>query len=189
MAVAKTVEHSKTVLVTAEELWQLSESGQKYELVKGHLLDMTPPGGTHGKVALRIGRFVQSFVDENDLGEVMVETGFRLVDNPDTVRSPDASFLAADKLSTTGLPDGFISGAPDLAIEVVSPGDTASEIQDKVHDYLTYGAQLIWVIYPQQKIVVVHHPDGTAKTLHEKDTLTGESVVPGFSCPVGDIFS
>lgn len=182
--------HKSTVRqVTAEELWNLSETYKNHELSKGRLIEMTPPGGSHGKFALRIGRFLQDFVDARQIGEAMVETGFVLTENPDTVRSPDASFISTENLPPEGLPDGFIPGAPDLAVEIVSPGDTAAEVQDKVQDYLHYGTKLVWVIYPRQRLVIVHYPDGTAKTLRETDTLSGESVVPGFSCPVKEIFS
>ena len=188
MVLAKTGENIKQ-LVTAEELWQLSGGGKNYELIRGELIEVTPPGGVHGNIAIRLGSLLQNFADTHQLGKVMVETGFRLTSQPDTVRGPDISFLSAAKIPTTGLPDGYISGPPDLAVEIVSAGDTASEIQDKVQDYLTYGAQLVWVVYPQQRIVIVHYPDGAARTLRETDTLAGETVLPGFTCRVGDIFS
>ena len=119
----------------------------------------------------------------------MVETGYRLAVDPDTVRSPDVSFLSAQNMPSDGIPDGYIAGPPDLAIEIVSPGDTATEIQDKVQDYLRHGTRLVWIIYPQQQVVVVHYPDGTAKTLPQSETLSGEDVVPGFACSVKEIFS
>lgn len=188
MALMEASERTKA-LVTAQELWQLSEENTKYELVKGELVEMTPPGGTHGRTALRIGWLIQSFLKSKNLGEGMVETGYLLTSNPDTVRAPDVSFLSTEKIPAEGLPDSYVSGAPDLAVEIVSPGDTAAEIQSKVQDYLTHGSRLVWVVYPQQRLVVVHHPDGTARTLHETDTLTGEDVLPDFFCQVADIFS
>ena len=121
----------------------------------------------------------------------MVETGYRLTSNPDTVRAPDVSFLSTKNIPATGLPEGYISGAPDLAVEIVSPNDKASDIQAKVEDYLAHGTQLVWVVYPQQKLVVAHYPNGTARTLHHSnsDSLTGESTLPNFSCPLTDIFN
>jgi Uma2 family endonuclease len=104
------------------------------------------------------------------------------------VRGPDISFLSAAKIPPAGLPEGYIDGAPDLAIEIVSPGDTASEIQNKVQDYLAYGTSLVWIVYPQQRIVTVHYPDGVARTLRETDALSGEQVIPGFSCQMAEIF-
>jgi Uma2 family endonuclease len=175
-------------LVTAEELWQMGGRGENFELVKGELVEMTPPGETHGHAALSLGSRLFNFVEIHKLGKMMVESGYKLSANPDTVRAPDISFLSATKIPTDGLPDGYINGAPDLAVEVVSPGDTASEIQNKVQDYLAYGTQLVWVVYPQQRLVVTYYPDGTARTLRETDSLSGETVIPGFSCRVSDIF-
>lgn len=188
MAVAETADRAKD-LVTAEELWALSTGGKKYELVKGELVEMTPPGGTHGKTAVRLSTRLQTFVEAKQLGEVMVESGYRLTSQPDTVRGPDISFLAAQNMPAEGLPEDYIPGAPDLAVEIVSPGDTAAEVQEKVQDYLTHGTRLVWIVYPRQRVVIVHYPDGMAKTLHPHDMLNGEEVIPGFTCRVGDIFS
>jgi Uma2 family endonuclease len=188
MALAEVTKTTKK-LVTSEVLWNMGAEGEQYELVKGELVEMTPPGGIHGSMAIELGSLLQNFVKQRKLGKVMVESGYLLATNPDTVRGPDISFLAASKISPEGLPDGYIHHAPDLAVAIVSPSDTASIIQDKVQDYLTYGTRLVWVVYPQQKIVVAHYPDGTAKTLRKTDSLTGEDVLPDFSCPVADLFS
>lgn len=188
MALAETTEQTK-MLVTAEELLHLSAGDKKYELIEGDLKEMTPPGGMHGRIAAKMSSLLLNFVNSHDLGEVLVEAGFKLASNPDTVRGPDVSFLSGEKVPAGGLPEGYISGAPNLAVEIVSPGDTASEIQDKVQDYLKYGSQLVWVIYPRQQMVMVHYPDGTAQTRHQADTLDGETIIPGFSCPISDIFA
>lgn len=187
MVLAQPIETVKE-LVTAEELWQMGSRGDNFELVKGELIEMTPPGGIHGDVASELVVLLRSFVKQHQLGKVLTETGFRLTSTPDTVRSPDVSFITTTKLPSTGLPDGYVNSAPDLAVEVVSPGDTASEIQNKVQDYLAYGTQVVWVVYPQQRLVVAYYPDGTARTLREADTLSDEAVIPGFSCRVSDIF-
>ncbi len=119
----------------------------------------------------------------------MLKTGYKLASTPDTVRAPDVSFLSAARIPPDGLPEGYIDGPPDLAVEIVSPGDTASEIQNKVHDYLAAGARLVWIVYPAQKLVMVHYPDGVAHTLHQADTLTSETVLPGFACPIEELFT
>jgi Uma2 family endonuclease len=186
MVLAKTFEKVKE-LITAEDLWQMGSRAENYELVRGKLIEMAPPGGEHGDIASEIIVLLRSFAKQHKLGKVLIETGFILNITPSTVRSPDISFLAAGKIPSEGLPRGFIPGAPDLAVEVVSPGDAASGIQDKVQDYLAYGTSLIWVVYPQQRIVIVHYPDGTARTLREADTLSGETIIPGFSCQVAEI--
>jgi Uma2 family endonuclease len=187
MALTESIERTKT-MVTAQELWQLSGGEKEHELVKGELIEMTPPGGSHGTVAAKITWLLLNFVKPHNLGEVMVETGFQLTSNPDTVRGPDVSFISAAKIPSGGPPAGYISGPPDLAVEIVLPNDTASEIQNKVQDYLTHGTTVVWVVYPQQRTAVVHYPDGTARTLHEADTLEGKPVLTGFSCRVTEIF-
>lgn len=176
-------------LFTAEDLWQLPEGGRWYELVKGELIEMTPPGGKHGEIALRLGRHLQAHVEAHRLGKVMVESGFRLESQPDTVRGPDVSFIAADRVPPEGLPDGFFPGAPDLAVEVVSPGDTDAEIQDRVMDYLTHGSRRVWIVRPRQRTVTVHSPDGTARVLSESNVLDGEDVVPGFILSLQELFA
>lgn len=186
MALPEIVEQKK--LITANELLQLSETSPNHELVKGELIEVTPPGGIHGFVAVEIGAMLRAVVKSQNLGKVMAETGYRLTTNPDTVRSPDISFLAIDKIPDGGIPDGYIAGPPDLAVEIVSPGDKAADIQAKIQDYLIYGTQLVWVIYPQQRLITVYYPDGTAKTLQSADTLEGKPVIPEFSCRVADIF-
>jgi Uma2 family endonuclease len=183
----KTVETVKQ-LITADELWQMGSQAEDYELVRGELIEMTPPGGIHGNSAATLRSLLFIFVKEKKLGVVLVESGYKLAANPDTVRGPDISFLATAKIPHTGLPSGYIHNAPDLAVEIVSPSDTASIIQDKVQDYLAYGVQLVWVVYPQQHLVVVYYPDGTSRTLRDADSLSGESVIPGFTCRVSDIF-
>lgn len=119
----------------------------------------------------------------------MAETGFKVATNPDTVLAPDVGFVAKDRL-----PDdlstlvGFFPGAPDLAVEVVSPGDTYHEVETKVARYLDAGTQLVWVVRPKQKRVEVHRVDNTSALLSVGETLDGESVVPGFTLPIARIF-
>lgn len=176
-------------LMTVEELARLADDGYHYELVRGELRQMSPPGGEHGVVALNISLFLGNFVRTQRLGQVFVETGFYLQRDPDTVRAPDISFLKRARMASGGPPKGFISGPPDLAVEIVSPGDTAEDIDDKVQDYLAYGTPLVWVIQPKTQSVTVYRSDGTAHVLRVNDTLTGEDVVPGFILRVSDLFS
>jgi Uma2 family endonuclease len=119
----------------------------------------------------------------------LVETGFRLTTDPDTVLAPDVSFISSARIPATGLPEGYFPGAPDLAIEIVSPGDLDEEVQAKVAAYLQSGSKLVWVLRPKRRTVTVHHPDGTARTLGVNDTLSGESLLPDFSLPLRELFS
>ncbi|OGO41829.1 MAG: hypothetical protein A2Z04_02440 [Chloroflexi bacterium RBG_16_57_9] len=175
-------------LMRAEDLFKLPDGGRHYELVRGELIEMSPPGGQHGRIALRVGSRLLAHVESRQLGQVIVESGFRLESNPDTVRGPDVSFMAASRIPAGGIPTGFISGAPDLAVEIVSPGDTVDEIQAKVDDYLSHGTQQVWVIHPATQSVTVYDADGTTQRLRKDDLLDGGEVVPGFSARVGELF-
>lgn len=175
-------------LLTAEDLWRMPQDGRRYELVRGELVEMTPVGRRHGAMARRLGAKLGDFTDAHKLGETMVETGFCLECRPDTVRAPDVSFLSTERLPPEDH-QGFVPGPPDLAVEIVSPGEMDADVQDKVMDYLAHGTRLVWVVRPQQRMVTVYRPDGTARVLGETDTLEGDEVVPGFTLPLQALFS
>ena len=176
---------------TAEDLLAVSkDSSHRYELVKGALQTMSPAGAKHGKIAMIIGARLQTFADDHGLGSVFgAETGFLLARNPDTVRAPDAAYVSQTRLPETGLPAGYFPGAPDLAVEVVSPGDTAGAVEEKVQMWLAHGASLVWVIHPAPRTVTVYRSDGSANVLHDADLLDGEAVLAGFSFPVARLFA
>ena len=180
---------TKKTLLTADELLRLSTTGRRLELVKGELFEMPPAGGRHGSVAMSVGALLYAHVRANHLGEVFAaETGFILRRDPDTVRAPDASFVAKDRLPAADLPVGYLDLAPDLAVEVVSPGDTNREVEEKVLDWLRSGVKLVWVIYPANRSATVYRSMDDVQELSEDDSLDGEQVVPGFTCSVGDLF-
>jgi Uma2 family endonuclease len=177
-------------LYTAEELLQISKRNeQRYELNRGVLKTMPPAGIEHGQRALGLGAHLYLFVQEHDLGIVVAaETGFHLERNPDTVRAPDAAFIRKNRLPEGDLPRGYFLGAPDLAVEVVSPGDTADEVDDKVHTWLHFGAQRVWVLSSRTMSITVYRPDGSAQVLPGDDLLDGEDVLPGFQVQVSRLF-
>lgn len=179
--------------VTADELplvsARLSALGKRTELVRGDLIVMAPAGGRHGQVAHKVGLFVGMHVLERNLGRVFAaETGFLLRRNPDTVRAPDVALVAAERLGTAETPAGFLDLAPDLAVEVVSPGDSAAAVRAKVRDWLEAGTQLVWVAYPETRSVAVHRPGCPEQVLHEADVLRGDPVLEGFTVRVRDLF-
>ena len=179
----------KTVFA-AHELICMPTDGRRLELVKGKLYEMPPAGAGHGSVAMRVGIVLGAYVLRNRLGEVFAaETGFVLRRDPDTVRAPDAAFVAAERIPPEGPPDAYFDLAPDLAVEVVSPGDRAGEIRDKVQDWLRSGTRLVWVIYPSRRSVTVYRSADEVQVLSEDDTLEGGEVVPGFECRVSDLFA
>jgi Uma2 family endonuclease len=175
---------------TANDLWELSHLSQyadkRLELVNGRLAEMTLNGGEHGVIAGEACVSVGQYVDTYRLGYVTAPgTGYALTLH--TVRAPDVGFVRAERLPD-GLPSGYIPFAPDLAVEVVSPGDSAQDIHDKVQDYLKYGTPLVWVLYPKTQTAMSHTVDG-AITLSEDDVLDGGDVLPGFSVKLSEIFA
>lgn len=177
-------------LFTAEELLHLPATGRRLELVKGRVYEMPPPGARHGSVAMRIGSLLNTYVLGNLLGRAFAaETGFILRRDPDTVRAPDASFVAEDRLPDGELPIGYLELAPDLAVEVVSPSDTAREIQEKVSDWLRAGTRLVWVIYPATRSATVYRSLDDTEELSEGSNLEGDDVIPGFACNLSELFS
>jgi len=176
----------QTQLITAEEFEQMKFDDAHVELVKGAIIKMTPAGFEHGKIAQRIGARLLDFVEKNTLGEVCAaETGFILSHKPDTIRAPDAAFVAASRAKSV---EGFFDGAPDLAVEVVSPGDSHEEVQQKVLDYLNAGTKMIWIVQPRTRTITVHRSLKDVYTLTENDALDGGDVLPGFSVSVQDVF-
>lgn len=175
-------------LVTAEELWHMPRGRQRYELVKGELVEMTPVGLRHGIIARRLASQLGEFTDAHQLGETTVETGFCLECRPDTVRVPNVSFLSREHLPSKDH-EGFFLGAPDLAVEVISASERDQEVQEKVMDYLAHGTWLVWVVRSHHHTVTVYRPDGTARLLREEDTLKGEDVVPEFTLPLAELFA
>ncbi len=176
-------------LLTADEFFRLySHKEGQYALVKGEVIEMSLPGGVHGGIAVNITIGLGSFVRRHDLGRVVVETGFRLESRPDTVRGPDVAFIAKDRVPAEGLPRAFFLGAPDLAVEIVSPSDSAAELEMKVSDYLRNGTRSVWVVYPDSQRVQVYRPDGTARCYSDDSTLEEPELLPGFSLPLQEVF-
>jgi Uma2 family endonuclease len=178
-----------TRLLTAEELEKMPQSNAHVELVKGEILTMTPAGYQHGKIALYIGAAVLAFVRQNMLGEVYgAETGFILFRDPDTVRAPDAAFVSNERVAQQTRHEGFFNGAPDLAVEVVSPDDKDEEVEAKVLDYLQAGTGLVWVVRPRTRTITSYRSRTDIQLLTEGESLEGGDVLPGFSIGVRDIF-
>ena len=136
-----------------------------------------------------MAQLLMNFVESYPWGVVLgAETGFVIASNPDTVRAPDAAFIRADRVSD-GLPQGFFPAAPDLAVEVLSPDDRASEVLAKVEDWLGAGCRAVWVVDPKTRTVAVYRATGEAVILKTTDTLTGGDILPGLEIPVGKIFA
>lgn len=176
--------------LTAEDLWRMGTGDVRRELVHGEVVEMTPVGGVHGRVSGRVYRRLAEHVEAHGGGEVLVgDVGFVLAiaGDPERVRAPDVAFVSATRLPEGRLPQGFLRGAPDLAVEVLSPTDNPVEVQQKVRDYLEAGSRLVWVIAPVAATATVYRPDGSARLVREPEALAGEDVLPGFTVPLATL--
>jgi Uma2 family endonuclease len=176
-------------LMTADELARLPDDGMRYELVRGDLRTMAPPFYPHGKLARKVARSLDPFADAREIGETHTsEIGFRLTTGPDTVRVPDVAFISNERLQEAGDVRGYFPGSPDLVVEVISPNDLYTEVDQKVGEWLEHGARLVFVVNPRRKTVAVHRPGQPMHTLGIDDTLSGDDVVPGWTFPIRDLF-
>lgn len=172
-------------IATEEDLLAAPEDGYKRELVDGEIR-LSPAGARHGQVCMKLGSRLTAFVETHGLGHVFdSSTAFRLPGG--NVRLPDVAFVAKDRLSDDHMTEGFAPVPPDLAIEVLSLGDRARQVLDKVGEYLGAGVRLVWVIDPADRRANVYRSLMDVKTIGAEETLDGEDVVAGFACPLASI--
>ncbi len=176
-------------LLTAEEFLHLPEpiEGGKMELDRGRVVCMSPVGLEHGEIAIDI-----AFADAQRLGRVSAETGFKLAEDPDIVRAPDVSFVTADRRPKGAGRRRFVEGAPDLAVEVMSPDDREKDLLAKAGEYLDAGAGRVWIVRPGTRTVTVFRAGGEVATRHEAEALTSEDAgfaAGGFALAVASIFA
>lgn len=180
---------TQTKLITAADLWEMPYDGFRYELVRGELHKMSPAGSEHGAIIVNLSTLLKTYVKAHRLGVVFAaETGFRIAESPDCVRAPDIAFVRRERLPSSGLPKGYWPGAPDLAVEVISPNDRLYEVDEKIEDYLAAGTLLVWVIYPKKQSVTVYETAREPRVLIGAETLDGGEVVPGFECRITEVF-
>lgn len=176
--------------MTADELLALPEDGIRRELVEGELREMTPAGFQHGRIAGNIAGELRNHVRAHLLGVIATaEAAYRLAVDPDTVRSPDVSFVRRERIEEVGDPTGFWPGAPDLAVEVISPSERYSDVTAKIEEYLAAGTAMVVVVDPPQRLVTVYRSRTDVAVLTEDDVLHGGDVVPGWTLPVREIFA
>jgi Uma2 family endonuclease len=177
--------------MTAKEFAHLPQpsDGSRQELVRGEVVTMPPPGFRHGEVQLAVGAILRQFVRTNQLGRVTVESGLQTEFDPDTVRGPDVAFWSKERLPLDRTPETYADVPADLCVEVLSPSNTTAGMKTKIREYFTRGVRLVWVIDPEMRTVAIYRQPGEGRVVWDDATLTGEDVLPGFACPVAELFA
>lgn len=177
-------------LLTAEELFELPDDGNRYELVAGRLERMPPEFFSSSVVAMTLARIIATFVYAHGLGICGGEAGgVRTRSNPDSVRAPDFTFISKERLPAGGVPRRWYPTAADLVAEVVSPTDRVAKVITKAEEYLAAGVRLVWVIDPDERAAIVFHPNAVPIVLRGGAALDGEDVLPGFILPLAELWA
>ena len=180
---------NKTKLLTAEDLLRLSSQGVKGELIRGVLRETVPAGKRHSFIAGNIMAPLHTHVRRERLGRVGgTDGGVFIRRNPDTVREPDIFFVSAERLPLDDQSDGYLEVVPELVVEIVSPSDSAQDVEEKITMWLNLGVSIALEVRPAERAVMVHRPGVQAVTLTGRDVLDGGEVLPRFSLPLSEIF-
>ena len=150
---------------------------------------MSPTGGEHGRVEFNFGEAINSLARSRNLGKVFVgEVGIFTRRAPDTVRGADVAYLSNERYERLGSKQGFLSVAPDLVVEVLSPHDSAAGLTQKLREYFAIGVRLVWVADPGARAVLAYRSFTDVREIRETDRLSGEDVLPGFEVSVASLF-
>jgi Uma2 family endonuclease len=175
--------------MTAETLLRMSGKGVRYELIEGALKTREPAGHNHGRIAATVTGSLIVHVHAHQLGVVYAaETGFLISRDPDTVRAPDVAFVRWERAEQSGSSSGYFPGAPDLAVEVISPGDTYGEVDEKAAAWLHAGTEMVLCLNPRYQTVTIYKSPDDITILTREEILDGGSVVPGWRVEVGELF-
>ena len=175
--------------MTVEEYARFDEPDDGYssELFRGIIIREPPRGGPHGRsqsiLARRLGNWMETF----GRGEIFVQTGFIISDHPATVREPDVAVLLKRR-SWEGEPGSWIRGAPDVAVEALSPSNRPGAMREKMRDYFDAGALRVWTVDPKTRTVTIHRADGSETIFRDADRLEDPDVLPGFVLEVRELF-
>lgn len=169
---------------TEADLLCLPDDGRKYELVNGRLVEV-PTGARHGQICVRLSAKLY-YTAEGRVSVFDSGTGFRMAQG--NIRSPDVSVMRTERLPDGKAPEGFVDGAPDLAVEVISPSETMGAVLTKIVEYFESGAQEVWLLFPERKQVHRYRAELVVEVLNEDDTLNGAPLLPNFTVRVGDLF-
>ena len=180
---------STTALMTAEEFMQLpDEDGFRDELINGELIRMPSPGVPHARITVRLGAPLAQFVWDHGLGDVFQNGGFKLTSNPDTVLAPDISFVTKERLETEPDIERYWPGAPDLAVEVLSPSDRPSMVNKRLGIFFGRGVKQVWMVNPKKSAITIYRSPSDSITFSGSDELEADDILPGFRISLDRIF-
>jgi Uma2 family endonuclease len=177
--------------LTAEDLRRISEGDARYELVNGDILELPRVNALHARVMIRVGRLLDEWVDAHGGGVVFggdLSVVLHLPYDAERLRLVDIAYFCSERLPLEKIPEKWLPGAPDLAVEILSPSDRSADTQQKVRDYLEAGARMVWIIAPEVKTVTVYRADGSARLVKEHEQLDGDDVLPGLAIPLAKVF-
>lgn len=175
-------------LVTGEEMLGMGDLGP-CELVEGRIVSMSPTGFEHGDYEGNLYERLKAFVRQHKLGKVVVgEVGIYTQRNPGTVRAADVAFVSNDRYAQRKQKRGFLDVAPDLVVEIMSPDDRWSEVNQTLREYFAIGVRLVWVADPASRTVYAYCSTTDVREFIEADALPGDDVLPGFSTEVASLF-
>jgi len=175
--------------ITADELLRMPRDGIRRELIDGEIHITAPAGEEHGAIAGNLLAELGHYVRRHRLGQVYTaETGFKIRVDPDTVLCPDAAFVRRERLDEVKIGKGFRAGAPDLVVEVVSPGDSSNEVEAKVLKWLGAGCAMVIVASPFRRAASVYRSPTDVALLTEDDVIDGGDVVPGWTLSLNELF-
>ena len=178
-----------TDVSTADQLWELPADGKRYELIGGKLQMMSPAGNEHGRIAMAIGASLFQHVKVLQLGKTYAaETGFLIARDPDTVRAPDAAFVSTQRLASVEASSTYLELAPDLVVEVVSPNDVFSDVEEKVSQWLAAGSKIVLVANPKDASLRIYRLPEKIEILRQGDCFDAGDVCGNWNLNVSDVF-
>ena len=174
-------------LYTAQDLADMPDDGKVYELHNGVLIEVAGSKYRQSQLAVWLAHLILSFIEQQNLGGEMTGADGTAVLNEFNTRIPDVSYISAERVKMQDK-DSYLQGAPDLAIEVVSPSNSDLEMQQRAAEYLLAGALLVWIVNPVKLTIDVYRPHGARTVLTIDDTLDGGEVLPGLALPLRKVF-
>lgn len=178
-----------TRTMTIEELWDTEDDGSRHELIKGELVSMPPAGEAPGHLMGKLSHLIWRYLEDHPTAILAVgDSGYVLDRNPDTLLAPDLAMTRIERIPDEVPARSFPNRAPDLVIEIVSPGDRIGTINEKLRLYLEFGVELIWLVDPDRRTVTAHAYAKPVRLLQSGDSLTADELFPGLRIQVDEIF-